>query len=122
MSLQRVEIEARFAGIRAYFLECLKLAGNGRTELYYRPKPGDAREPTEEEVVRRWAELEAVAVNDICAGIMRAFAHAAEHGQAVSSFRDCVPHIQARLYETRAGLGSLEFRDRPESATERRRR
>ena len=122
MSQSRIEIEARFAGIRAYFLECLKLSGNGRAELYYRPKPGDAREPTEEEVVRRWAENTAVSVSDIVAGIARAFAHAAERGQAVSSFRDCVPHIQDRLNETRAGLGSLEFQDRPESATERRRR
>ena len=111
-----MEIEARFAAIRAYFLECLKLAGQARTELYYRPKPGDAREPTEKEVARRWAQIEAVAVGDICAGIARAFAQAAERGESVASFRDCVPHIQDRLNETRAGLGSLEFGDRPGSA------
>ncbi|MBZ5702125.1 MAG: hypothetical protein LAN84_09780 [Acidobacteriia bacterium] len=100
MNPERIEIEARFAGIRAYFLECLQLSGHARTELYYRPKPGDAREPTEEEIVRRWAKRWAVPVSDIVAGIARAFAHAAERGQAVSSFRDCVPHIEARLGET----------------------
>ena len=63
-------------------------------------------EPTEEDVVHRWAEILAVPVNDIVIGIQRAFVAAGERGQIVTSFRYCVPHIQARIREkseTRAG-------------------
>jgi hypothetical protein len=85
--------EARFTEIRAHFLECLKFGGIDRKELYYRPKPGDAREPTEEEVVRKWAAGLNVPVNDILAGITRAFEMAGRRGDVVTSFRYCVPHI-----------------------------
>lgn len=44
--------EERFEEIRRMFLDMLALSGVSRTYLYSRPKPGDAREPTEEEVVR----------------------------------------------------------------------
>ena len=50
--------EERFREVRAYFFELLSAHGQSRRELYSRPKPGDSREPTEEEVVRRWAEVE----------------------------------------------------------------
>ncbi len=93
--------EQRFAEIRGYFLACMEAAGHARTELYYRPKPGDAREPTEEELVRRWAGTFAVPVNDILIGIARAFKLAAERGQVVTSFRYCVPHILNRFAEMR---------------------
>ena len=93
-------VEERFAEIARYFLE--SLACNGiRRELYSRPKPGDAREPTEEEVVRRWAAQVHVSVNDICIGIQRAFMAAADSGKVVTSFRWCVPHIVARCNELR---------------------
>jgi len=86
-------VEERFAAIREYFLASMKMAGHGRTELYYRPKAGDAREPTEEELVRRWAGAVAVSVEAIEAGVQRGFEKAAELGQVVTSFRYCVPHI-----------------------------
>lgn len=89
----------RFAAIRAYFLQCLECAGHARQELYYRPKPGDAREPTEEEVVRRWANWLEVPLNDVLVGIQRGFMAAAERGQIVTSFRYCMPHIHSRLEE-----------------------
>ena len=41
--------QERFEAIRNFFLGSLESYGNPRTELYYRPKPGDAREPTEED-------------------------------------------------------------------------
>ncbi len=85
--------EQRFAEIRAHFLACLKLSGVSRTELYCRPKPGDSREPTEEEVVRQWATELSVPVNDILIGISRAFDRACERGDVVTSFRYCVPHL-----------------------------
>jgi hypothetical protein len=93
--------QERFLAIRRCFLECLEISGHSRTELYYRPKPGDLREPTEEEVVRRWAEFVDVPVNDILIGIARAFLAAGDSGKIVTSFRYCVPHIQARLNEMR---------------------
>lgn len=85
--------EQRFMEIRAHFLACLKLSGVSRAELYYRPKAGDMREPTEEEVVRKWAATLAVPVNDILIGISRAFDKACERGDVVTSFRYCVPHL-----------------------------
>ncbi len=100
--------EDHFEEIRRYFLECLKLSGLSRSELYYRPKPGDAREPTEFEQVRKWAQVLEVSVNDICTGICRAFDGAAARGHNVTSFRYCEPQIQARLTEmreSRVGLG-----------------
>lgn len=93
--------EERFAEIRSFFLAKLEEAGHSRRELYNRPKPGDAREPTEEEVVRRFAEILLIPVNDICMGIQRAFEFAECHGGVVSSFRYCVPQIQARLREVK---------------------
>ncbi len=93
--------EQRFAEIREYFLACMEDAGHARKELYHRPKPGDAREPTEEELVRRWAGTLAVPVNDILIGIERAFVMAANRGQVVTSFRYCVPHILNRFAEMR---------------------
>jgi len=71
----------------------MKLAGHARTELYYRTKMGDAREPTEEELVRRWAGALHVPVQAIEAGIQRGFDKAEELGQVVTSFRYCVPHL-----------------------------
>lgn len=100
--------DERFAEIRAYFFEHMKMAGGSRTELYSRPKPGESREPTEEEVVMRFARTVSVTVNDIQIGIARAFAAAADRRNVVTSFRYCVPHIVARcneLRESRAGLG-----------------
>jgi hypothetical protein len=91
----------RFAAIRDFFLESLKAYGNPRTELYYRPKPGDAREPTEEEIVRHWAAELRVRLNDILIGIERAFTLASERGAVVTSFRYCVPHIVNRQVEMR---------------------
>lgn len=91
--------DERFAEIRRYFLEMLALHGSARMELYYRPKPGDSREPTEEDVVRHWAQQLGVPVNDICIGMHRAFAAALERRQVVTSFRYCVPHIITRLAE-----------------------
>lgn len=98
--------DERFAEIRRYFLDSLELAGQSRRELYYRPKPGDAREPTEEEVVRRWANMVQVPVNDIFIGIQRAFATAPEQGHIVN-FRYCVPHIMARVEEKRDARAGL---------------
>ncbi len=92
--------EERFTEIRAHFLECLKLGGISRTDLYYRPKQGDAREPTEQEVVWKWADTHAVPVNDILVGITRAFEFASGRGDVVTSFRYCVPHIVNRVQET----------------------
>ena len=106
--------EQRFAEIRKYFLEMLAFSGSSRAELYSRPKPGEAREPTEEEIVRRWAQAIHVSVNDICIGIQRAFMGAADRGQVVTSFRYCVPHIVARcneLRESRSGMGSIDGGD-----------
>jgi hypothetical protein len=100
--------EQRFVEIRKYFLDCLRFSGQGRQELYYRPKPGDAREPTEEELVQRWAQRLAVPVNEICIGIQRAFAAAAAARGAVLNFRECTAHIEKRtaeLRDARAGEG-----------------
>ena len=96
-------IDERFAEIRAYFLECYRLQGDARTELHYRAKPGDAREPTEEEIVRRWAGLVAISVADIQIGMQRAFMEYAGKGWRVPSFRECVPQIQERMAEKREG-------------------
>lgn len=87
--------QERFAEIRQFFLAKLEESGQSRTELYYRPKPGDAREPTEEEIVRRWAARTALSIEWICAGIHNAFVTAGERGAIVTSFRYCVPHIAA---------------------------
>jgi len=72
--------EERFQEIRRHFLDALRDAGISRSELYDRPKPGASREPTEEELVRRYAERFAVSVNEICIGIQRAFVLARESG------------------------------------------
>jgi len=93
--------QQRFEEISKFFLEMLAEHGNSRAELYYRPKPGEAREPTEEEVVRSWSNTVNVSVNDICIGIQRAFAAAAGRGHVVTSFRYCVPQIHTRLAELR---------------------
>jgi hypothetical protein len=98
--------EERFREIRDYFLENLRLYGSSRTSLYDRPKPGDAREPTEEEMVRKWAECFEISVNDIRIGIDRAFSGAAARGVVVTSFRYCVPQIVARVHEVRANRAS----------------
>jgi hypothetical protein len=102
--------EERFAEIRRHFLGMLREAGISRSELYDRPKPGASREPTEEELVRRYAERFAVSVNEICIGIQRAFVLARESGGpgVVTSFRYCVPQIERRiaeLREARVGAG-----------------
>jgi hypothetical protein len=102
--------EERFAEIRRHFLEMLSNVGISRSELYDHPKAGGAREPTEEELVRRYAELFAVSVNEICIGIARAFVLARESGGpgVVTSFRYCVPQIERRiaeLREARVGAG-----------------
>jgi hypothetical protein len=93
--------EERFTRIRDYFFECMRFAGQSRPELYHRPKPGEAREPTEEEVVRRWADRLDVELRHVLIGINRAFVAAAERGDIVASFRYCVPQIVKRLSETR---------------------
>jgi len=99
----------RFAAIREYFLACLNFCGHSRTELYHRPKPGDLREPTEEELVRRWAETISVPLNDILIGIKRAFEEAPDRGHVVTSFRYCVPHIVKRAHEMKySRVGSLQ--------------
>lgn len=85
--------ETRFAEIREFFLAKLRESGQTRAELYYRPKPGDAREPTEEEVVRRWAARTEIPVSWITAGIHNAFVTAEQLSAVVTSFRYCVPHI-----------------------------
>ncbi len=97
--------EQRFVELRRYFLDCLAFAGVTRQatglELYYQPKPGEVREPTEEELVRRWAQTLAVPVNEIYIGIQRAFALKAEMGQTVKNFRECTAEIQRRMSELR---------------------
>jgi hypothetical protein len=93
--------EERFLEIERYFLEMLSVSGVSRAALYSRPKPGDAREPTEQQVALRWAHSVNVSVNDICIGIQRAFAAAAERRAVITSFRYCVPHIVARCNELR---------------------
>jgi len=93
--------QQRFEEIRTFFLSWLEGSGHARTELYYRPKPGDAREPTEEEVVRKWAGDMRVRLNDILIGIQRGFEAGAEARKPVTSFRWCVPHIVGRLNEVR---------------------
>jgi hypothetical protein len=97
------EVQQRFAEIREYFLDYLKDFGQPRAELYFRPKPGDAREPTEEELVRRWAQIVNVPLEQIRIGILQAFMEAAGKGQRIVTFRDCVPHIRARADEWRDG-------------------
>jgi len=86
--------EERFAEIREFFLDKMRESGQSRTELYYRPKLGDAREPTEEEIVRRWAARTDIPASWICLGIQTAFETAAKLNTVVTSFRYCVPHIQ----------------------------
>ncbi|HLZ92950.1 MAG TPA: hypothetical protein VKQ28_14650 [Candidatus Acidoferrum sp.] len=93
--------QERFAEIRKFFLAWLEDSGHARTELYYRPKPGDSREPTEEEIVRRWAADLRIPLNDILIGVQRAFEGAAERGAVVTSFRYCVPQIVSRIQEMR---------------------
>lgn len=101
-------VNERFLEVREYFLDSLKLSGMPERDLYTQPKPGDAREPTEEELVRRWAAQVAVPVNDICIGIQRAFQTAAAEGGVVRSFRFCIAHIVARVREKReARAGSF---------------
>lgn len=100
--------QERFVKIREFFLASLEAYGNPRKELYHKPKPGDAREPTEEEVVRRWAGELRVPLNDILVGIQRAFQSAAERGAVVTSFRYCVPQVmnrQIEMKESRVGSG-----------------
>jgi hypothetical protein len=98
------EIEERFTELREYFLLCLKVCGQPRADLYFRAKPGDAREPAEEELVRRWAGFVNVPLAQIEIGIQRAFMAAAGKGEKIASFRDCLPHIQARADESRNGV------------------
>lgn len=96
-------VDERFELIRRYFLELSAEQGVTR-DLYYRPKPGDSREPTEAELVRRDAENLSLSVNDIAIAIQRAF----DTGAIVYSYRFCRPHIIARIKELResqAGLG-----------------
>lgn len=69
--------QQRFEEIRTFFLAWLESSGHSRTELYYRPKPGEAREPTEEEIVRKWAGELRVPLHDILVGIQNAFEGAA---------------------------------------------
>jgi hypothetical protein len=98
--------QERFVKIREFFLAYLEGYGNPRKELYHRPKPGDAREPTEEEIVRRWAGELRVPLNDILIGIQRAFEGAGERGAVVTSFRYCIPQIvnrQREMRESRVG-------------------
>lgn len=101
--------DQRYFEIVRCFFELLNASGVSRTVLYSRPKPGDAREPTEQEVVQRWAETLGVSVNDISIGIQRAFAKAAERGDVVTSFRYCVPHIVARCQELQKGRSGLSL-------------
>jgi len=89
----------RFAEIRGFFLERLGQSGQARAELYFRAKPGDAREPTEEEVVRKWSEKTWVSVNDIYIGIHRAFEAATKCGQVIATFRNCEPFVAGRVKE-----------------------
>lgn len=98
--------QQRFEEIRTFFLAWLEGSGHARTELYYRPKPGEAREPTEEEIVKKWAAELRVPLNDILIGIQRAFEGAAAAQKVVTSFRWCVPQIvnrQVEMKESRVG-------------------
>jgi hypothetical protein len=102
--------EGRFQQIEAWFLGALRERGIVRSPhaLYNRPKPGDAREPTEEELVRRIAEDRRIALDDVWHGINNAFLYARSKGNQVVSFRFCIGFIQARLDQTReaaAGRG-----------------
>jgi len=104
-----LSIARRFELIRGYFLARLAASGVTR-ELYNRPKLGDAREPTEEELVRRFAEYTHIPLQDIEDGIERAFAVAGERGGAVTSFRYCQPQILIVVSlraEARVGQGPL---------------
>jgi len=105
----------RYAEVRRYFLEMLGLSGHIRTELYYRPRTGPHKGlPTEQQLVRGWAESLEIPVNDICIGIQRAFQQAQANGQVVSSFAYCVPQIVARvgeLREARVGMGPVARRE-----------
>jgi hypothetical protein len=87
------DAEERFTEIRAFFLAQVKESGQSRAELYWRPRLGDAREPTEEEIVRRWAGRLDIPTSWICLGIQTAFETAAKLNAVVTSFRYCVPHI-----------------------------
>lgn len=94
MSPEGKTTEERFAAIREFFLEQLKMAGSARRELYRFPKPGAPQgEPTERDVVLEWARCQDAALNDVLFGIQRAFEKAEERGDVVTSFRYCVPHI-----------------------------
>ena len=103
-------VEERFAEIRGEFLGLLMATGHARTALYTERTSNHAF--SEEEVVRHWAQLVAVPVNDIFIGIQRAFAT----GKVVTSFRFCVPHIHARINEmaeARIGQGPTVYRRQP---------
>ena len=99
----------RFLEIRREFLSLMAAHGHTRAELYSRTKPGEAREPTEEDLIRRWAEALSVSVNDIAIGIQRGFMAAAAQGKVVSSFRWCQPHIVARMSELRESQAGANF-------------
>jgi len=101
-------VEERFLEIRDEFLGLLMATGHARTTLYTERTSNHAF--SEEEVVRHWAGLVAVRVNDICIGIQSAFVEAGKRSAMVTSFRYCVPHIHARineLAETRVGQGPV---------------
>ena len=105
--------DERFAMLRAYFFELLQLYGIRRKFLYAQPKPGDAREPTEEELVRKWAAHLEVPVNTIMQGMVAGFNVAAERGLVVTSFRYLEPQILARVNataESRVGQGPVVHR------------
>jgi len=107
-------VEERFAEIRDKFLGLLMATGHARTALYTERTSNHAF--SEEEVVRHWAQLVAVPVNDICIGIQRAFSEASKRGAIVTSFRYCVPHIHARVNEmadARIGQGPTVYRRQP---------
>jgi hypothetical protein len=99
--------QERYEWIRECFLQCLRETGQSRMNLYSTPKPGDAREPTEDELVRRLAGRLDVSLEDIRTGIYRAFGAAVHRGNLVTSFRYCMPQIQTTLAEKRnmAGCG-----------------
>jgi len=104
-------VDERFAEIRDEFLGLLMATGHARTTLYSERTSNHAF--SEEEVVRHWAGLVAVPVNDICIGIQRAFAEAGKRSAIVTSFRYCVPHIHARINEladARVGHGPVVHR------------
>jgi len=105
--------DERFAALRNYFFELLAAFGGSRKFLYAQPKPGDAREPTEEELVRKWAEHLEVPVNTIMQGMVAGFNAAAERGLVVTSFRYLEPQILARVNataDTRVGQGPVVHR------------